>query len=70
MASPYKYTETSPTDVAVEDTTYYEEKDVERDVIGADIRGNVYGGGNNAQVTGNDKVKIGKEVVTTPSPAP
>ena len=70
MASPYKYTETSPTDVAVEDTTYYEEKDVERDVIGADIRGNVYGGGNNAQVTGNANVKIGKEVVTTPTPAP
>jgi hypothetical protein len=45
---------------AVEGTTYYEEKDVEQDVIGADIRGNVYGGGNNAEVTGNATVTIGK----------
>ena len=30
-------------------------------VIGADIRGNVYGGGNNAQVTGNTNVNIGKK---------
>ena len=37
-------------------TTYYEEKPV----IGVDIRGNVYGGGNNAAVTGNTNVTIGK----------
>ena len=30
-------------------------------VIGADIRGNVYGGGNNAEVTGNTNVQIGKK---------
>ena len=30
-------------------------------VIGADIRGNVYGGGNEADVTGNTDVTIGKE---------
>lgn len=30
-------------------------------VVGADIRGNVYGGGNNAQVTGNTNVNIGKK---------
>ena len=42
---------------AVEETTYYEQKDV----LGADIRGNVYGGGNNADVTGDSKVKIGKK---------
>ena len=30
-------------------------------VIGADIRGNVYGGGNNAEVTGNTNVNIGKK---------
>ena len=45
-------------------TTYYEKKAV----IGADIRGNVYGGGNAAVVTGNTNVTIGKEpTVTTPS---
>ena len=41
---------------AVDGTTYYEKKDV----IGVDIRGNVYGGGNNAEVTGNTNVNIGK----------
>ena len=35
-------------------------------VVGADIRGNVYGGGNNAGVTGDTNVVIGKEKVTTP----
>jgi len=30
-------------------------------VVGADIRGNVYGGGNNAEVTGNTNVMIGKK---------
>ncbi len=42
---------------AVDGTTYYEKKDVQ----GVDIRGNVYGGGNNAKVTGDSKVEIGKE---------
>ncbi|MDO4201748.1 MAG: hypothetical protein Q4D25_06460 [Bacteroidales bacterium] len=50
------------TGVAAEGTTYY----MEYKVIGADIRGNVYGGGNNAKVTGNTHVTIGKEVTTTP----
>ena len=36
-------------------------------VQGADIRGNVYGGGNAAEVTGNTNVNIGKEQ-TTPAP--
>jgi len=31
------------------------------DVLGADIRGDVYGGGNNAEVTGDTKVKIGRK---------
>ena len=35
-------------------------------VIGADIRGNVYGGGNAADVTGKTNVVIGKETITTP----
>ena len=30
-------------------------------VVGADIRGNVYGGGNNAEVTGDTNVTIGKK---------
>jgi len=30
-------------------------------VLGADIRGNVYGGGNNAAVTGDPKVVIGQK---------
>ena len=45
------------TGTAVDGTTYYEKKDVE----GVDIRGNVYGGGNNAEVTGNTNVTIGKQ---------
>jgi hypothetical protein len=39
---------------------------VKKPVVGADIRGNVYGGGNNAGVTGNTNVVIGKEKATTP----
>jgi hypothetical protein len=57
------------TGVAVEGKTYYEKKTV----LGADIRGNVYGGGNNAEVTGDTDVVIGKEKTTTmptPDPAP
>ena len=59
VASPYRYT--AATGTAEEGTTYYEEKAVEKDVIGADIRGNVYGGGNNAAVTGDTNVNIGKK---------
>jgi hypothetical protein len=43
---------------AVDGTTYYEKLEVQ----GVDIRGNVYGGGNNAEVTGNGNVAIGKKV--------
>ena len=52
--SPFVYTDATGT--AQEGTTYYEKKNV----LGADIRGNVYGGGNNAEVTGDSKVRIGK----------
>ena len=38
---------------------------VKKPVVGANIRGNVYGGGNNAGVTGNTNVTIGKETTTT-----
>lgn len=50
-------TYSAATGTAVDGTTYYEKKDV----LGADIRGNVYGGGNNAEVTGDSKVKISKK---------
>ena len=49
------YSEASGT--AQENTTYYEKQEVR----GVDIRGNVYGGGNNAEVTGNTSVNIGKK---------
>ena len=39
-------------------------------VVGADIKGNVFGGGNNAAVTGDSHVTIGKEEVVTQNPAP
>ncbi len=45
------------TGTAAENTTYYEKKEV----LGVDIRDNVYGGGNNAEVTGNANVNIGKK---------
>ena len=54
-ASPFIYTDAEGT--AVDGTTYYEKVDV----LGADIRGDVYGGGNNAEVTGDTKVKIGRK---------
>ena len=39
--------------------------EVKRSVVGADIRGNVYGGGNAADVTGGTNVTIGEKKVTT-----
>ena len=50
-------TYSAATGTAAENTTYYEKKDV----LGVDIRGNVYGGGNNAEVTGNTNVNIGRK---------
>ena len=52
--SPYTYTPAS--DNAVAGTTYYQKKTV----VGADIRGDVFGGGNKAEVTGNTNVTIGR----------
>lgn len=54
-SSPYEYTPATGT--AVDGTTYYKKCAV----IGADIRGNVYGGGNNAEVTGDTDVVIGQK---------
>ena len=48
------YSEASGT--ASANVTYYEKKAV----LGVDIRDNVYGGGNNAEVTGDASVNIGK----------
>ena len=39
-------------------------------VVGADIRGNVYGGGNKAEVTGNTNVVIGKDGTATTNTTP
>ena len=54
----------SQTDDTIEGT----DKRVSKTVVGADIKGNVYGGGNNAKVTGNTNVVIGQEKVTTTTP--
>ena len=53
--SPYTYTKATGT--AEEGTTYYQK------VKGANITGNVYGGGNNAVVTGDTHVVIGEKYV-------
>jgi hypothetical protein len=55
-ADPFVYA--AATGTALADETYYEKKEV----LGVDIRNNVYGGGNNAEVTGNANVNIGKKV--------
>ena len=54
QASPYVYTPTTAP-VAEANRTYYMK------VLGADIRDNVYGGGNAAEVTGDTNVVIGKK---------
>ena len=51
-----EYTATAATDVAVAGTTYYL-----KTVKAVDIRGNVFGGGNNAEVEGDTNVVIGKK---------
>jgi hypothetical protein len=58
-ASPYKYTEVN-SGTAAAGSTYYKKYTV----LGVDIRDNVYGGGNNAEVTGNANVNIGKKTTT------
>ena len=60
QADPYVYTPVTSRISADANTTYY------MPVVGADIRGNVYGGGNAANVTGNTNVVIGKEDQTNP----
>lgn len=52
------YVYTSQRRLAASNTTYY------RLVLGVDIRGNVYGGGNAANVSGDTNVIIGKETTT------
>ena len=52
-----EYTEVE-SGTAAANTSYYKKYTV----LGVDIRDNVYGGGNNAEVTGNTNVNIGKRV--------
>ena len=60
------YTIQGTNDKAEEGSNYYQLLPVQ----GADIRGNVYGGGNQAEVTGDTNVVIGrKDVSTSTSPA-
>ena len=54
--NPYVYTATGASSIAVAGTTYFERKTV----LGVDIRGNVFGGGNQAKVTGNTNVVVGR----------
>ena len=54
----YDYTLIEDADKTAEEGVNYYQK---RDVAGADIRGNVYGGGNEAEVTGNTNVVVGKK---------
>ena len=54
--SPYTYTAATGTTPDAS-TTYYKKYAIK----GADIRGNVYGGGNQAEVTGDTHVQIGKK---------
>jgi hypothetical protein len=54
----------------IDNTIGDDDKRVSMPVVGADIRGNVFGGGNNAAVTGDSHVTIGKEEVVTQNPAP
>ena len=60
-SSPYVYTAVLANTKAEDGVNYYELVNV----VGADIRGNVYGGGNEAEVTGNTNVVIGKDGTTT-----
>ena len=53
----YDYTLIVDADKTAEEGVNYYQK---RDVAGADIRGNVYGGGNKAEVTGSTNVVVGK----------
>ena len=54
------YTLTAASGTAVANTTYCQKKTFK----GVDIRGDVFGAGNNARVTGNTNVTIGKSTVT------
>ena len=55
-------TEATQTYVSIDDDPATTDvKENVKDVTGADIRGNVYGGGNNAEVTGNTNVQIGQK---------
>jgi hypothetical protein len=54
-------TEQETFDSLEDDSATTDQKENVKPVAGADIRGNVYGGGNNAEVTGDPKVTIGQK---------
>ena len=56
--SPYTYTEITTTTPAKSDTTYYL-----KTTKAVDIRGNVFGGGNEAEVEGDTNVVIGRKEI-------
>lgn len=60
----FTYTIVAEGTKAAANTNYYRKMSVQ----GADIRGNVYGGGNEAIVTGNTNVVIGKQSVPSVTP--
>ena len=60
----------SQTLVSIEDDPATEANEKVKTVKGVDIRGNVYGGGNNAEVTGNTNVVIGRKDTSETSETP
>ena len=52
--------------LSVDKSGNYTMSEDSKDVVGANITGNVYGGGNQAEVTGNTNVNIGRSVTPTP----
>ena len=55
---------------SVEDDPATTENEKVKAVVGVDIRGNVYGGGNNAEVTGNTDVVVGRDKTKTTTTTP
>ena len=54
--------------LSVDKSGNYTMSEDSKDVVGANITGNVYGGGNQAEVTGNTNVNIGRQATGTPTP--
>ena len=63
-------TEATQTYVSIDDVPATTDVENVKEVTGADIKGNVYGGGNNAAVTGNTNVVIGQKATTSTTTNP